>query len=1041
MAEVVAIISGLFTAGNALNTFAQQVRKWKQLSERLFDISEGLDFAQLSLDRWQDRYDIQVQRPDLHTRALFGKEGHDRIMATLGMIKIIFRNIENGIKRARGVALKAQPTGRAGIHNTTDDERVKECLWMIRRSSIWSYTFFMSVMGKADELEVELKRLQYKITLLDQFSDYFFEREHPENFSRIKRLPGRRLYIKFGDGRTNMIPKEVLDVVSAQRDAELLHRCSIPSRGNRLHIGLSVPRIYKRDFALLLSMSEESHEVLVHPKKIKRSPYMIPQDLATAVSALAYERQGISYLSPLSSNSAGFEIRYPPTTLLADLEYKDALANIIRNQHTSLSSRKLYSQDQNAIASGIAQGSARLIGSQWLTFLDCANVRWRRTKDGQWTCMLTATPGLSSTTRALEQCREANHRRRDERDISQHIQIFRIGLVLAEIALKSPISYIEFDSTTYTVRMYVNDGREIGAHEIASEVELKSNMLLANMVFFCLNVLQDNRVMGERSIDGSYFETVSKQAEELDNTLQRLYFANYPQSSMEGLVDCSASTGATTQKPKYDNFYSPQNEEFYSKFQYCDLNTNERRIRLLRVHPSLEMDDKKSRTQCELLDNISMADKKGHYTTLSYCAGDPKKTEIITVNGIEFNAFANLGHALRQARHFWRDRFDGQELLLWADQVCINQSNPSERSHQVGFMAEIYKNATQVLVSLTSEGDRTGGLEWISQTIPPEAIRQAVDTFSQSVMRKDNFNFPWHDGSTVASIVEYYQRMSPIRDIHVSWTTFVDTVLNSPWWARAWIRQEFILSPDAYLMASFDYTHWLNLIDWSDGLRRTLLSWLTDRFVLRASDPRDQIYALLGLASESYGVQPDYVHNKCIDDVYIDVAIACNKYYGYLATLSVSTAYGPPSWVPTWSSEWHHVHLEAYQRQHHKYPLLKSDEFGRKDGILPVRGIFHGILYESNELYGDVNRAFQTSKLKRITVPNAITDVIPGDEVWMLYGCSYLNVFRPKGEYYRFIGQTNDLYSDPLPELPTLIEEVITLTEANDHMIRWIEIC
>jgi len=106
----------------------------------------------------------------------------------------------------------------------------------------------------------------------------------------------------------------------------------------------------------------------------------------------------------------------------------------------------------------------------------------------------------------------------------------------------------------------------------------------------------------------------------------------------------------------------------------------------------------------------------GKYTTLSYCGGDPKETEIITVNGINFNAFANLGHALRQAGHFWRDKFDGQGLLLWADEICIKQSNLSERSHQVGFMAKIYENATQVLVSLSSEGDRTGGLGWISRT-------------------------------------------------------------------------------------------------------------------------------------------------------------------------------------------------------------------------------------------------------------------------------------------------------------------------------------
>ena len=178
MAEVVAIISRLFSAGSSLNTFAQQVRKWKRLSERLFDIREGLDFSQLALDRWQDKYDIQVQRPDLHTRGLFGKEGHDRVMATLGMINIITRTIEIDIRRAKGVALKSQYTtsGRVDAHDTTIDERVNDCLRRIQRSNKWSYKFFLSVMGKADELEVELKRLQYKITILDQFSDYYFER-------------------------------------------------------------------------------------------------------------------------------------------------------------------------------------------------------------------------------------------------------------------------------------------------------------------------------------------------------------------------------------------------------------------------------------------------------------------------------------------------------------------------------------------------------------------------------------------------------------------------------------------------------------------------------------------------------------------------------------------------------------------------------------------------------------------------------------------------------------------------------------------------
>jgi hypothetical protein len=92
----------------------------------------------------------------------------------------------------------------------------------------------------------------------------------------------------------------------------------------------------------------------------------------------------------------------------------------------------------------------------------------------------------------------------------------------------------------------------------------------------------------------------------------------------------------------------------------------------------------------QLTENLLLA----KYTTISYCAGNPKETETITVNGVMFNAFARLGHALRQARYFWTSRFHSEELLLWVYQVCINQSNTQERSHQVNFMGDIFECQT-----------------------------------------------------------------------------------------------------------------------------------------------------------------------------------------------------------------------------------------------------------------------------------------------------------------------------------------------------------
>jgi hypothetical protein len=521
MAEVLGIITGLYTAGQALQTFANQIHKWKRLSERLFDIREGLEFAELSLDSWQGKYDIQAHRPDLHMRILFGKEGQERIMATLASIHSINRTIKSDISRVRGLPLKV-PSIRSGhqdIDNTANEELIRECLWRIQRNTSWSRKFVLSVLGKAEDLEVRIERLHHKLTILERFSDLYLAKEHPEVFSEINRLPGRRVIVKVGDGRTDTIQKKILDALAARKDAELLHRAS---GHDRVHIGLSVPQISKQDFAFLLNLNGRTHEVLAAPKTVTavNDPSRVPKNFADAVFAVINKTRDPCYMMPSSAILIGFHITTPPANLLSDLEYKDALSTIIRGQNTYLGSQTLYSQDQCAIASGIAQGCFRLIGSQWLSFLDCANVRWRRTNDGKWTSMMTATPGSLSITRTLERCHTANRQRRDDRDLSKHIHIFRIGLVLAELALMAPISYIDFDGSTYTTRLYIKDGEEVDANAIAAQVEIRSNVFLGNMVFFCLNVLQDSQAMAEKSIEGCYFQEVVKQAEELDRLIK-----------------------------------------------------------------------------------------------------------------------------------------------------------------------------------------------------------------------------------------------------------------------------------------------------------------------------------------------------------------------------------------------------------------------------------------------------------------------------------------------------------------------------------------
>ncbi len=59
-------------------------------------------------------------------------------------------------------------------------------------------------------------------------------------------------------------------------------------------------------------------------------------------------------------------------------------------------------------------------------------------------------------------------------------------------------------------------------------------------------------------------------------------------------------------------------------------------------------------------------------------------------------------------------RWRGSAGLYWIDGVCIDQSNPAERSEQVAFMGEIYREADRVVVWLgTDEGNDRKTFEMI----------------------------------------------------------------------------------------------------------------------------------------------------------------------------------------------------------------------------------------------------------------------------------------------------------------------------------------
>ncbi|KAH7063874.1 heterokaryon incompatibility protein-domain-containing protein, partial [Paraphoma chrysanthemicola] len=525
------------------------------------------------------------------------------------------------------------------------------------------------------------------------------------------------------------------------------------------------------------------------------------------------------------------------------------------------------------------------------------------------------------------------------------------------------------------------------------------------------------------------------------------------------------------QHMSYDNFYTPQNQQFYATQPYAALKA--RHIRLLRINLLHSGEDNYAPVRCELLHNVSLDAMRGKYTTISYCAGDPKQTETLFLDGRPFNAFATLGHAVRQARHFWKKRHEHQELLLWADQICINQSNLLERAEQVNLMGDIYGAGAQVLISLSKEGGEPGGLNWFKH-LSNDLIRRHEGVTN---------NVPLFD--TIES--EHHQAI-PAR----GWEIFQTNFLAAPWWTRAWVQQELFRAPHAVFLLvyeSIEAAHVLNIISrlytrgggdttppphdaccaclfyriLPDPLiyepRLLVMNILLDRksdlsdtdtieqypdllenlYWLRsgrctASDPRDLIYSCLGYSGRAYGVKPDYAPDISLIDVAAQLARNVIEQTGNVHMLTLACRRkrsglqsDHPSWVADWSLE--------IDRDDGNYlpgePILnrtpfafEANEIGQANRILRVHGILHETLHADS------------------TLPNipGYQHLEPGDEVWHLCTATQPYVFRRKGKYRELVGAGID-HDPPDGPDPAWIQHVRQLFENNDARVECIDIC
>ncbi|KAH7239711.1 hypothetical protein NW759_008674 [Fusarium solani] len=204
---------------------------------------------------------------------------------------------------------------------------------------------------------------------------------------------------------------------------------------------------------------------------------------------------------------------------------------------------------------------------------------------------------------------------------------------------------------------------------------------------------------------------------------------------------------------------------------YTPLPPDESSIRLLTLLPG-PFDDE---ITCILEVHSISGDYE--YEALSYTWGDANGLRPILVNGIHINVTANLKVALQYLRRRSEPR------VIWIDAVCINQNDNQEKLLQIQRMGGIFSSAAYVIAWL---GESTPDVDQVWSAMA--RIGEVIWTARVS----GGHNLPDTDFAPgLASPDDLRQKGVDVDAI--DWTTIWE-LCERPFWHRVWIIQELVLA-------------------------------------------------------------------------------------------------------------------------------------------------------------------------------------------------------------------------------------------------------
>lgn len=378
-----------------------------------------------------------------------------------------------------------------------------------------------------------------------------------------------------------------------------------------------------------------------------------------------------------------------------------------------------------------------------------------------------------------------------------------------------------------------------------------------------------------------------------------------------------------------------------SQIDYQGLDVAENQIRLIELHPRAANTPAtpNDTLHCELNPH-HRGDTCPPYLALSYAWQHDGHSQSVVINNKSCQISETVEQALRQLRH------RRNTVYVWVDQICINQDDKEEKNYQVQQMRRTYSEAEGVIA-------------WLGMPFPnSKTLFRFLQQIGAAVLKEK-----WKALTTALDAFDVASMKGAFRNF-----------CQRAYWKRLWVMQEFTVASRVRVVcggssidvesinaafgveALFEERSWENIPGSStvlnnikniyypeegsfvdnvitrrqrydpesggangekDHFFRVLVTCLVlevDYNWPMASDPRDRVFSLLHLSSDSAVFGENFIdYLKTPEKVYYDTTVAFLN-QGYIDVLSYCQfpkALSLPSWVVDWSMQVRNPSVQA----------------------------------------------------------------------------------------------------------------------------------